>query len=167
MQTVFPADEQLDAPDFSLHDVKTGAATQLSTAVKTRPVVFSFWATWCGPCNQELPLLEALSKKYNGRVSFYGINSDDDPATIRKFIAAKGFTMPMLEDSGKIASSAYSVQGIPRLVVVGTDGKIKYQVDGFDPDEDQFLPTILDQVLAENNKTGFSSFFSGLFTRRS
>jgi len=59
------------------------------------------------------------------------------------------------------------VQGIPRLVVVGTDGKIKYQVDGFDPDEDQFLPTILDQVLAENNKTGFSSFFSGLFTRRS
>jgi len=156
-----PPDKQIAAPDFTLTDVQTGKTTTLSAETKNQPVVFSFWATWCGPCNMELPVLNDLSKKYNGRVSFYGINSNDDPATIRRFVAAKGFTMPMLGDTSQVAASAYSVQSIPRLVIVGTDGKIKYQMDGFDPNEATYLPGVLDQVLAENH----SGFF-GLFSRR-
>jgi len=148
-QLLIPNSSQIKAPDFELPNVSTGQNIRLSTELKSHPVVFTFWATWCPPCQAELPVLEEISHKYQGRVAFYGINFSDDAPTIRSFLNTHNYTMPMLSDSSSEAGNAYSVSTIPRLFIVGTDGKIKCDIDGYSDEEGPDLERVIDDVLRQ------------------
>ncbi len=148
------AGEAKTAPDFDLPDAATGQPFRLQNAVKSRPLVLDFWATWCGPCRAELPHLETLSRKYGGRVAFYGVNSSDAPSAVRAFTKQSGLTFPMLSDAGHNVAFLYGADTIPLLVVVDTQGKARAVINGYDPDEnvEASLSKLLDSLLAEKKK---------------
>lgn len=149
-----PAAKILPAPDWTVPDARTGQNINLRAEARLRPIVFSFWATWCGPCKQELPHLERVSERYKGRVSFYGVNSDDPPAAINAFAQRTGLTFPLLVDLRHQAAARYGVDTIPLLVVVDTHGNIRAVSHGYDPSEDleTDLPKLLDTLLAEGGQ---------------
>ncbi len=138
------------APDFSLPDAASGQIVRLSEQTKLGPVVFAFWATWCGPCHDELPHLEQVSRRYKGRVAFYGINSDDPPAAVLHYAFQNSLTFPMLSDAARQAATRYGVDAIPMLVVVDTKGNARAVTVGYDPSEnlETVLPKLLDTLLA-------------------
>ncbi len=149
---LLPADKVTPAPDWTVPDARTGQAVNLRAEARLRPVVFSFWATWCGPCKQELPHLQRVSERYKGRVAFYGVDSDDTPAAINAFARRNGLTFPLLADVRHQAATRYGIQSIPLLVVVDTQGNIRAVVNGYDPSEnlEASLPKLLDTLLAQS-----------------
>lgn len=143
-----------DAIDFTLPEAVTRRPFHLQEAAKARPLVLDFWATWCGPCRAELPHLQTLSRKYQGRVAFYGVNSDDSPSNITAFTKQSGLTFPMLSDAKHNVAFLYGADTIPLLVVVDTQGRARSVVNGYDPGEDieASLSKTLDALLAEKKK---------------
>lgn len=91
-------------------------------------VVVSFWASWCIPCREEAPLLEAAWRAYRDRgVVFVGVNFQDAEPSARAFIAEFGLTFPNGPDPrGRIAID-YGVYGIPELFFIGRDGRTTYK----------------------------------------
>lgn len=91
-------------------------------------VVFNFWASWCVPCREEAPLLEAAWRSYRDRgVVLVGVNFQDTEAAARAFIAEFGLTFPNGPDPGGRSAIDYGVYGIPELFFVGRDGRITYK----------------------------------------
>lgn len=147
---VFPAAQAQPAPDWALTNASTGQTVRLSDRVKNGPVVFSFWATWCGPCRDELPHLQRLSQKYAGRVQFYGVNSNDPKEAIQAFSTQMGLTFPQLSDDRREIANRYGVEAIPVLVVVDAKRRLRAVSVGYDPGEDleASLSNVLDAVIA-------------------
>lgn len=142
-------DKQPAAPDFTLQ-AADGRTVKLSDAVKQGPVVLDFWATWCGPCKMELPDLQSVYSAYKGRgVQFYGIDSDPDvsPAEISSFAEQNHVDFPMLLDSKAQAAQAYSVDAIPRTIIVDKDMKVVANNEGYDPQTKANLSHSLDSLL--------------------
>ncbi len=142
------------AADFTLPDAATGRALHLRDAEKTGPLVLDFWATWCGPCRAELPHVQALSRKYQGRVAFYGVNSSDAPPAIMAFAKQNGLTFPMLSDAKRSVLFLYGADTIPLLVVVDSKGRARSVINGYDPNEnvEASLSKTLEALLAEEKK---------------
>ena len=141
------------APPFTLANAATGKPLVLSDAAKQRPLVLDFWATWCGPCRAELPHLEKLSQKYQGRVAFYGINSSDSPSITAAFARQNGLTFPMLSDRDHHVAFLYGADTIPLLVVIDTHGKVRAVTDGYSENVEAELSQTLDALLADERKT--------------
>ena len=102
--------------------------TDYDTAyLQGKVILLNFWATWCGPCVREMPALESLYADYgdDGDVVILGVDFDEDPDTIRAFVAENGFTFHIAYDPVGIVSWQYPTDGIPYTVVVGKDGYIK------------------------------------------
>jgi peroxiredoxin len=85
--------------DFTVKDMN-GATVSLA-AYRGRPIVLNFWATWCGPCKEEIPALIALADKYKAsHLAILGISVDDPPAELQKFAAANKVNYPLLVGLG-------------------------------------------------------------------
>ncbi|MCW3061134.1 MAG: hypothetical protein JWQ02_2955 [Capsulimonas sp.] len=146
---LIPPSKAKTAPDFTIPEIATGRMVDLQTEARKQPIVFSFWATWCGPCREELPKLQALSEKYRGRVQFYGVNSDDTLPVAKEFLAKNNLTFPMLLDNQHIAHNRYAIESIPMLFVVDTSGKVRSITEGYSIEASDRLPKVLDALLAE------------------
>ena len=140
------------APLFTLKNAATAQPQALAEATRSHPVVLDFWATWCGPCREELPHLETLSRKYQNRVSFYGINSSDTPPAITAFAKQNGLTFPMLSDADHRAASLYGADAIPLLIVIDTHGKVRSVTDGYSEDIETELSKTLNTLLMEEKR---------------
>jgi peroxiredoxin len=100
-------------------------------------VVLSLFATWCGPCNAELPHVEKeLWQAFRGRgLVVLAIAREEGPDKLRPFAAKLGLTFPLLPDQERKIFRLFATNYIPRLYVIGADGRIKFQSVGFDEDE--------------------------------
>ena len=116
-----------DAPDFTLKTFK-GETVQIKK-LRGKVVLLSFWASWCGPCRQEMPVIEKLSHQYRDQgFLVFGVN-DEDRGTISDYIKENGYSFPTLVDEEQEASMLYHVGAIPTTVVIDREGKIaSYQV---------------------------------------
>jgi len=87
------------------------------------------WASWCGPCREEAPLLDQLAK--DTRIQIVGINYKDQPDNARRFLGRYGnpFTAVGVDDTGR-ASIDWGVYGVPETFIVGRDGRIAYKLVG-------------------------------------
>ncbi|MDO4511786.1 MAG: TlpA disulfide reductase family protein, partial [Bacteroidales bacterium] len=102
-----------------------GKTQHLSDYVgKGKLVVADFWASWCMPCRQEIPNLIALHKKYGDRVVVLGIATWDEPAATEGAIAELKIPYPQIINAQKAGSDAYSIQGIPEIILFAPDGTI-------------------------------------------
>jgi peroxiredoxin len=132
-----------DAPDFSLLDLD-GRQVKLS-AMRGKVVVLDFWATWCGPCREELPILEKIRDEYKAKaVEFWGI-SDEEPSKVKYWMARNKTNLSTVIDPETKTSDQYKVDGIPALIVIGRDGKILSYYTG--PQTEQSLRSAIDLAL--------------------
>jgi peroxiredoxin len=112
------------APNFTLTSL-TGESITLSQ-LRGKPVVLNFWATWCQPCQRELPALQATAEDYADMVTILGIDQAEDQAIVQKFVDRFGLTYPILLDAEYHASDLYNVRGMPTTFFVDRDGFIQH-----------------------------------------
>ena len=130
------------APDFALKS-STGENLRLSE-YRGDVVMINFWATWCGPCRQEMPLLDELYNRYQ-RVGFnlLGVNIDDDSGRAMRMVEELGVDFPVLFDARKEVSKLYEVEAMPVTVIVDRLGTVRYVHHGYKPGyEDKYLDQI-------------------------
>ena len=120
------------APDFALKS--SDGSNQRLSEYRGDVVTINFWATWCGPCRQEMPLLDELHSRYN-RVGFslLGVNIDDDSSKAMDMVRELGVTFPVLFDSGKDVSKLYDVDAMPVTVILDREGTVRYVHQGYKP----------------------------------
>lgn len=134
------------APDFTLKNSK-GDNVRLAEQ-RGQVVMLNFWASWCGPCRQEMPLLDGISKKY-GKMGFvlYGINVEQDNKDAKKMLQDLGVTFSILYDPESKLSSLYNVDAMPTSVMIDKKGQIRYVDRGYKPgDENKYREQIMELV---------------------
>ena len=121
------------APGSTLKS-REGKTVSLSD-YKGQVVMVNFWATWCGPCRQEMPLLEQIYEKYHGLgFTLLGVNVEDNPEGAKKWIQETGpVTFPVLFDPKNEISKLYKVQTMPTTVLVARDGTMRFIHHGYKP----------------------------------
>ena len=118
------------APDFTLHTMN-GPNMRLQEQ-RGKVVMINFWATWCGPCRQEMPHLDRLYDKYKSSgFVLMGINVDDDTRNAAAVAAKLGVRFPVLLDTDKQVSRLYDLSTMPSTVLVDRDGKVRYVHRGY------------------------------------
>lgn len=130
------------APDFALRSM-SGPNLRLSE-LRGHVVMINFWATWCGPCREEMPRLNDIYRLYHG-VGFdlLGVNMDDATDRAGDMAHTLGVTFPVLFDESKNVARAYAVNTMPMTVLIGRDGTVRYVHQGYQSGYEQ---TYLDQV---------------------
>jgi peroxiredoxin len=130
------------APDFALKS-SSGENLRLSE-FRGDVVMVNFWATWCGPCRQEMPLLDELYARY-GRVGFslLGVNIDDNQSKAMTMISELGVDFPVLFDSSKEVSKLYDVDAMPVTVLIDREGTVRFVHQGYKPGYEEMY---LDQI---------------------
>ena len=95
------------------------------------PVVANVWASWCGPCQFEFPVLQKLSARYGKRIAFVGVNSEDDEAAAKTFLRDEPVPYPSYTDKDKaIARSLGASVGLPDTAFFDKRGKLVYLKQG-------------------------------------
>jgi len=141
-----PIQSPAAAPNFTLPQL-TGDPVSLE-AFRGHPVIMEFWATWCGPCHYSTPSLEAIYREHRNRgVSVLLINEGESAQALRTWVKGR-FTAPiLLDDEGRVAA-LYGVTGLPTLIVVDRDGRIRYARSGYSGGLEQNLRRIMNDLLA-------------------
>jgi thiol-disulfide isomerase/thioredoxin len=102
----------------------TGETVALS-ALRGRPVVLNFWATWCPPCRAELPELQAASQRYAGQLEIIGVNQAEPAAGVGGFAQDMGLTFPIPLDARGEVSRQYAVRSLPTTFFIDRAGIIR------------------------------------------
>jgi len=144
-----------DAPTFFVRDLTEKNFFLSDTLKLGKPIVLSFFATWCGPCRLEMPELDTLSHSYKD-INFYLVDVSgltqgkskmkEDPAKVKMMVESLGVTLQVLMDKyGKVAEK-YGVKSLPRLVVIDQKGIVHYIHDGYAPGDEKKLKKVLDKL---------------------
>jgi thiol-disulfide isomerase/thioredoxin len=146
MSTIAFAAATTPAPDFTLKS-STGENVRLAEQ-HGQVVMLNFWASWCGPCRQEMPLLDGISKKY-GKMGcvLYGINVEQDNKDAKKMLKDLGVSFSILFDPESKLSSLYSVDAMPTSVMIDKKGQIRYVDRGYKAgDENKYREQIMELI---------------------
>lgn len=116
------------APSFSL-PLFEGGTVELEK-FRGKPVVLSFWASWCGPCRFELPELSRIKPLYPG-VHFLAVNVDRDKKSAQRFLSKVKFSLPIAWDNEALTLGEYSVISMPTMVLIDEKGTVQYVKVGY------------------------------------
>ncbi len=118
------------APDFTLKS-QSGENIKLSE-LRGKVVMINFWASWCGPCRQEMPVLDQLYQRYRSLdFTILGINVEEDSEAAKSLLKDVPVTFPILFDSANNVSKLYKVKGMPSTLLVDRDGNMRYMYMGY------------------------------------
>ena len=118
------------APLFTLERLD-GKGDLALESLRGKTVVLNFWASWCGPCRDELPLLQQGSERGESRnVVFVGIDIDDLRSDARSFLERYGVTYTNVYDGKSSTVGRYGVTGVPETYFLDAAGKIRYRIAG-------------------------------------
>ena len=136
------------APGFTLES-RDGDVVSLED-LKGQVVMINFWATWCVPCRQEMPHLEALHQRYNSLgFTLLGVNVEDNPEGAAKFLKDTPVSFPILYDPKNGVSKLYDVVAMPTTVLVGRDGTMRFIHHGYKPGYEGEYQTQIRALLRE------------------
>lgn len=125
-------EELVMAPDFKVYDAE-GNAVNLSDYFG-KPIILNFWASWCGPCQMEMPDFEEAYKEYGEEVQFLMVNSTagsrETLETAQKFIEDNGYSFPVFFDTEANAAMAYGVNSLPNTFFIDGEGHAIARVRG-------------------------------------
>jgi peroxiredoxin len=136
------------APPFTLTALsgQQGALSQY----KGQVVMVNFWATWCGPCQQEMPLLDQMYKKYKpAGFTLIGVNVDKEAPAVKELLARKPVSFPVLLDPANQVSKAYHVDEMPSSVIIDRKGEIRYIHRGYKPGDENEYQDRIRQLIRE------------------
>lgn len=137
------------APGFKLTG-RGGKAIDLAQ-FKGQVVMINFWATWCGPCRQEMPLLEDIYKKYKPMgFTMLGVNVEPDSAGAEAWLGKqKPVSFPIAFDTESKVSKLYKVAGMPSTVFVDRKGNVRVMHKGYKPGDENFYLSQIRSMLKE------------------
>ena len=118
------------APDFSLPSLKRNSARLAD--YKGKVVFLNFWATWCPPCRKEMPSMEDLYKRLQGReFEMLAVSIDTGGEdVVREFVTESGMTFPVLLDPKNELSRLYGLTGVPETYIIDKDGVVALKIIG-------------------------------------
>jgi thiol-disulfide isomerase/thioredoxin len=117
--------------------------------LRGKVVVVNFWASWCGPCVDELPVLNALARQQPGRVAVIGVNYREALDSIERFSAAHPFSYPLLRDRSGDMFKAWTAGVMPTTILVDRQGRARWRSAGEIGAGDTRLKAAIDTLLAE------------------
>ena len=131
---VVPGVRALDAgakmPEIGLNDLDGKPVNLASLAGKV--VVLDFWATWCAPCKEELPVLQKLYQKYAAKgLVVVGVSVDKDAANIQSFLKKLSVSFPAVHDANHAVSGRYQPPRMPSSYIVDRKGIVRYVHGGY------------------------------------
>ncbi len=130
------------APELSL-PLEPGKPAVLLSSLKGKVVLLDFWATWCGPCRESIPELEALYKKYHSKgLEVIGISVDNTPEPVPTAVKELGMTYPVVQATDiPDVRSKFQFNSIPQLYVIDKQGRVATAINGAGGDfEGQITP---------------------------
>lgn len=135
-------DGSVPAPAFTLAN-RAGGEVSLAD-LKGQVVMINFWASWCGPCRQEFPALDAIYAKYKPMgFTLVAINVESEKADAEKFLAATPASFPILFDPDNKVSGSYGVSAMPTTVLVDRQGRVRWLHRAYKPgDEAKYIEQI-------------------------
>jgi len=136
------------APDFTLKSL-AGKNLKLSE-MRGNVVLINFWASWCGPCRQEMPLLNSLHNKYEPLgFTVIGVNVEEKTENARGFIKDTPVDFPILLDNRNQVSKLYKVVAMPTTVVVDRDGNMRFLHHGYVPGDELEYRKMVKELIRE------------------
>lgn len=131
--SVLALEKGAPAPDFAL----SGAEQTISLAQYRGKVVYlDFWASWCGPCRQSFPWMNAMQAKYGGQgLQVLAINLDVKPADAQKFLSVNPASFAVAYDPQGQTPRRYGVKSMPSSFLIDRNGRIHALQRGFEPEE--------------------------------
>lgn len=127
-----PADVTGIAPDFALPDSRGQTVSLENFAGEV--VLINFWASWCAPCRQEMPLLEAIYQRYASLgFNLLGINVEEDSSLADRFLQTTPVSFPILYDRENSISKLYDVIAMPTTILVDRQGQMRFIHHGYEP----------------------------------
>ena len=136
------------APDFTL---KSSSGKNLKLSEHRGDVVLiNFWASWCGPCRQEMPLLSELHDKYKALgFTVLGVNVEQDSGDAKKLLEDMPVSFPVLFDNDSTVSKQYDVVAMPSTVLVDRNGRMRYLHKGYKPGEEEIYLEMVRSLIRE------------------
>lgn len=121
-----------EAPDFRAKSHE-GNNERLAE-FRGKVVLLNFWATWCGPCRQEMPELEKLQQQYSAQgFTVLGLNIDNQIQDVNAYLKDVPVSFPILFDPKQKISQRYNVSEMPNTVIIDRDGKVRHVHKGYQP----------------------------------
>ena len=118
------------APDFTLKS-RSGDNVKLSE-LRGKVILINFWASWCGPCRQEMPVLDQLYQRYRSLdFTILGVNVEENSDAAKSLLKDISVSFPILFDSANNVSKLYKVKGMPSTILVDRDGNMRYMYMGY------------------------------------
>lgn len=119
----------MPAYDFTMQTL-SGGTFQLET-MRGRWVILNFWATWCAPCLDEMPALQAIANERSGQLALFGINMREGADEIRTYMSRYRISFPILINPDESVSNNYQLSlGIPQTVIITPDGRMVWHKFG-------------------------------------
>ena len=116
-------------PAFTLKDLD-GRLHPLSD-YRGKVILINFWATWCGPCRDEMPSIQSLKEKLAGKpFAVLAINLDEPESRVRTFLSQMKVDFTILLDPEKLTAKTWDARILPATFIVGPDGRIRYSLIG-------------------------------------
>jgi cytochrome c biogenesis protein CcmG/thiol:disulfide interchange protein DsbE len=113
-----------EAPGFSLPSVREGEGTVSLERFQGRPVVLNFFASWCVPCQKELPAFDKVAQRTRGRVAFVGVTFNDDQPSARGMLDQTGVRYPAGFDARSKVATDYGLRGMPTTYFISAKGEL-------------------------------------------
>lgn len=117
-------EERMKAPEITVYD-GNGDSVKLSD-MQGKPVVLNVWASWCGPCKQEMPDFQAAFEKYDGQIHFMMVNltGQDTIGDAKALLEQTGYTFPVYWDNDNLAAINYNTGSIPATFFINAKGEM-------------------------------------------
>jgi peroxiredoxin len=136
------------APAFSLKDLKGATVTMAQQAGKV--VIVNFWATWCGPCRQEMPQLDELYAKYRrAGLVLFGVSLDYQKDRATEMAQTLKVAYPVLFDEQRNVSRSYGVDDLPVTLLIDRQGVVRFVSQGYKPGYESRYAEQLRELLNE------------------
>ena len=145
-----------DTPPALLGYLRDGTKIE-TTQFAGKVLVITFWASWCGPCKAELPMLEGLQNAAKGNVQVVAINIEERDQFRAIVRALSSLNLKLTHDYNKVSHDAFGVHGIPHLVLIGRDGKIVNVHRGYSEDSFASFLAEINQTLAAGSQAAPAS----------